>query len=223
MPQLLVCPNCAGPLPAPSAAGPYVTCIFCGSTASVTERVLIERHDGDDVGPPAGTREMLGWKTVRMERAERAQVWATFREALDANRGRRIPYEAFRDVVRQHVEAFNDSDVLARVTYKLALAFEQEHGCKARSAEALWRLADAYVSAIDQLRRGQPGQINLPFFVEANSKPLHYQESIDVATITALAESDPVEPAPAPRQSKPRQDEPSEKPRRRGFFSKLFG
>lgn len=201
--SLLACPNCGGPLPPIAAASPYVTCLFCGSTSSVAG-ALIERCDGDGMPEPAEDRERDA-REAMIDPERRVELWRSFLLAL-AEQSEPISYPALRDTVRRHLGVFGDSDVLARVAYKLASDFAREARIEVRTADALGRFAQGYVDAINALRKAPSTELQLPFLTTGPAGPVHYARTISPQLIATFAAHDPAEPPP-----------------KRGFFAKLFG
>lgn len=135
----------------------------------------------------------------------RVQFWQNYMTALGTAKSP-IGYAEMRELARQHLGVFGDSDVLARVSYKLALDFQAESGHEMRTAVCLGRFGQGYVEAIDALRTAPSTELNMPFLTAGAQGPVHYRRTLDAALIAQLADGDPVESAP-----------------KRGFFAKLFG
>lgn len=192
----MVCPNCGAPLPPSVASSPFVICTYCRATSNVEDRSVTQRQEL----PPDAPAEDLD--------AGRRQALSAFYAELMTQRERHpIAYATFAAACQRHLQSLGATEAVARVSYNLALDYEQETGSQVLTQGAsLARLTEAYMAAVKELRNKAEYEIDMPFFLATEKGPLHYRRKLDVPTIIALSER-----------------EPPAAPEKKGFFAKLFG
>ncbi|MGE0328587.1 MAG: hypothetical protein AB7S68_40105, partial [Polyangiaceae bacterium] len=104
-----------------------------------------------------------------------------------------------RDAAESTTSALCDPDVLANVVFALVVDFDRASGTLvAGHPYAVPRLVRAYFTAIQELRRKETYEINLPFFAVTDQGPVHFLQRVSAARLQQLA-SLPQPHAAAPR------------------------
>ncbi len=216
MAQVLVCTNCGGPLPRPSAREPLVTCAFCHATTDVNAGPLRPSADTDKLSIVA-VRERL------------AQELNALQEAYGAGIAQgQPPTAAFRAAAASALAAVCDPDAITNVVFGIAAEFDRKHGTEVtRDPNAIPRLATAYIDSLEQLAQQPRHEINLPFLTATPRGPLHFALEITIDRLQVLAATPPgtAEPPPAPPASDPVSRTTPEEPvaPTKPWYKRIFG
>jgi molecular chaperone DnaK (HSP70) len=106
------------------------------------------------------------------------------------------PELAIAVAAREHLGPLGETDALARVVMSLAHDFEEETGARITSdAMAMSRLLEAYLKAVESMRREGHAQLDLPFLAATRQGPCHLSRRLEPGTIQARASA----PRPKPR------------------------
>lgn len=205
----LVCAACGGPLDAVRQLPAVVPCSFCGAVMAIA-------HDSQTLTRPATPSDELEARYAKRQ-AARPKFVEDLGKMLAAGKH---PYEAVRDAWNVHLAFEASAEPVARLTIALAHDFEREQNARAADANALPRIAEAYLKAISELRTVEKTEMNLPFLVANETGPKHFQRMVTAAVFAELARRDPYEPSPLDVKAPPPPEPPAPEPKKK---KKLFG
>lgn len=195
----LLCPVCGAPLPLAAASlspASHVTCDYC--------RVVLRSQ--------AGHLEVSAKATEPPREEDHAARRQAFTEAMKAVSLGEDPYRVLCDAAARHLGVLGESDAVARVTLALAADFEHESGARVTGdANALARIAEAYLRASVELRSMTRTEINLPFLAATSQGPKHLLRTVTAADLAALATGADRVATPAPAAITPEPDAPAKK------------
>jgi hypothetical protein len=207
----LVCIACGGPLDAVTELPAVVDCGYCGAALAVA-------NDTQTITRPATPSDRLD-ALAHKRAAARPLFVDELGRILAAGAS---PYIAVRDAWALHLSFEATAEPLARLTIALARDFEREAGVTVADANALARIAEAYLKAVGELRTATETEVNLPFLVADATGPHHLMRRVTPRLLAELARRDPdaalpLEAAPhaAPEPPPP---EPKKRKKRFGWF-----
>lgn len=171
--EVLLCGHCGGPLPRPDAGVRFVTCRFCEATSDL--------HTGER--QPAASESYLA---PRMKFAtELAAFERVLAERVAAGEA---PLPAFRGAAASELSAIADADALTNVVFGIAADFGREKGVDVTSdAQAMNRIATAYLDSLHELSTKAVSSIHLPFLTATAQGPLHFMQEVTMARLRELA------------------------------------
>jgi hypothetical protein len=209
----LVCIACGGPLDAANELPAVVECGYCGAALTVA-------RDTQTITRPATPSDRLD-ALAQKRAAARPQFVDELGRILAAGAS---PYLAVRNAWALHLSFEATAEPIARLTVALARDFERESGVKVVDANALARIAEAYLKAIGELRAASETELNLPFLVADASGPHHLLRRVTPQLFAELARRDPeaglpLEAAPhAPPAAPPSAPAPTKRKKLFGLF-----
>lgn len=190
MTTALVCAKCGAPLPLQAAGQQFVSCEYCSATLRVDAT-------GATLAQDAGAVSSTPLEKLLEDAAARRR---SFVEALAKHLAAKMkPYDALCSAAREHLGALGQSDGIARVTLALAADFDAKNRTKCtEDANALARLAEAYMKACEELAHKARTEMNLPFLTANEEGPKHFQLEVTPAIFAALVTREPVQPTAEP-------------------------
>jgi hypothetical protein len=119
---------------------------------------------------------------------------AAFRERIAAHEP---PDGAFRGAAESALSGLCDPIAITNVVLGIAADFDSQSGTDIRrDANALPRLAAAYLESLEKLVQRSVHEIELPFLSSTSAGPIHFRQRVTIARLAELAQTPPA-PTPA--------------------------
>ncbi len=189
--RVLICGHCGGPLPTPQPGAQTVTCSFCTAVSQL------------DSGTTASTPAVAPSQTLRERLA--TELSAFENEFVARARAGESPAVALHAAASNQLAQVCDPVALTNVVFGIAASSELGQPVPLnQNVNAVVRLANAYLDALDHLRAHGTYQIDIPYLTSTDRGPVHFRLTLTIARLTELAAQPPAQP-------------------KKGWFKRVFG
>lgn len=177
----LVCPHCGAPLPSEAATRQHVVCRYCTVTVVLGDEQVTAPDTSAARRPLDDMRPQL----------------AAFREAVRAgidDGGDAVT--VMRSALDRFLGLGSEGEVVTRVVLAICREFRVESGVDVSGdTMVLCRIAEAYLSGLDDLATERVTTLDLPFLTATSQGPVHLQRPLTLSQVREYASSEPAPPA----------------------------